>query len=278
MLHLLGLASVLLASALWLAGWTLAHEISFAIAGLLLTVAGVCEITVSTSRAIRFAWAPTVGKVLAFSLCVVLAAASLSFSKQIVHSLSRIDPKYLAEFTAILASLVLPLIYMTIAAALLAVFAIFQVLLVGLLAIGNSLFAQAKPFVEKRTRDRLSLFWYRIRNGKKPPAGTELRFEFLSQSEISLIVSPMAKMAVVVVLGGGLQMLIDGYPILRPSLARALVVLEYRTGGGCHNIDASLPVVYMDDGWASVARLTNTGYVFTTEKCEFDAPNLAVPK
>ena len=110
-------------------------------------VAGVCEITVQAKRVFKQAWAKTAGKLLSLSLGVMLTAVTVSMAKQTVHSLAHVDPKYMGEFTAVVAAGLLPLVYLGAAGVLLLLWAALQVLLLGVVLFGSSLLTQTRPLM-----------------------------------------------------------------------------------------------------------------------------------
>jgi hypothetical protein len=233
-------------------------------------VAGVCEITVQARRVLKQAWAQTAGKIVSVSLGVILTAVTVSMAKQTVHSLAHIDPKYMTEFTAAVAAGLLPLVYVGAAGALLLLWALFQVVLMGPLLLGSSLLTQPKPLVGDRLQSRVRVFWYRIRKGKRPPGGILPDPGFLPQYEVSLVGSVLSKVAVGWALAHVGEGLAFALPDATPLLSKAMVELEYRPASSCRNINAQLGVVYMDDGNVSVARFQNGRYRFTVEKCEYE--------
>jgi hypothetical protein len=233
-----------------------------------LALAGVCEITVQTKRVLKQAWAQMAGKIVSVSLGVILTAVTVSMAKQTVHSLAHVDPKYMAEFTAAVAAGLLPLVFLGTAAALLLLWAILQMVLLGAVFFGGILLEQAKPLVGERLQNRVRLFWYRIRTGRRPPHGVLPTAGFMPQHEVSLVGSMLSKVAVVWVLAQAGKGLAVAAPETIPLLTKVMVRLEYRPAPSCRNLAAPLGVVYMDDGNVSVARLKNGLYQFTVEKCE----------
>ena len=269
-LHLLGLGVAMLSLAAALAaGLYEDASLVMAPAFAVLTVAGVCEITVQTKRILKQAWAQTAGKILSLSFGVALAAVTVAMAKQTVHSLAHIDPKYMTEFTAVVAAALLPIVYLGAASALLAIWACFQILLLGAVLFGGSFLAQAKPLIGERTENRVRLFWFRIRNGRRPQGGKMPNAAFMPQHEVSLVGSVLSKLAVVVCFAQVLQGVATEVPAASPLLTKTMVDLEYRPESGCRNIGADLGVVYMDDGNVSVARIQDGRYAFTVEKCEY---------
>jgi hypothetical protein len=202
------------------------------------------------------------------SLGVMLTAVAVSMAKHTVHSLAHIDPKYMTEFTAAVTAGLLPLVYVGAAGALLLLWALFQVALLGPLLFGSSLLTQPKPLAGGRVQ-RLRVFWYRIRKGERPSGGLLPDPGFMPQYEVSLIGSVLSKVAVGWALAHVGEGLAFALPDVTPILAKAMVELEYRPASSCRNIDAQLGVVYMDDGNVSVARLQDGRYRFTVEKCEY---------
>jgi len=209
------------------------------------------------------------GKIISLSLGVMLTAATVSMAKQTVHSLAHVDPKYMTEFTAAVTAGLLPLVYLGVAGTILLLWAAVQILLLGAVLFGGSLLTQVKPLIGERAQNRVRLFWYRIRTGKRPPGGVMPSVGVMPQHEVSLVGSVLSKIAVVWLfaqVGEGVNVTV---PEATPLLAKAMVSLEYRPASSCRNIDAGLSVVYMDDGNVSVARFKDNQYQFTVEKCEY---------
>ena len=235
----------------------------------ILAVSGICETIVRISRIAKSVWAPTVGKILSVSVCVILAAISLSMAKQATHALAQIDPKYLTEFVAVATFIFIPIVYMSAAATVLLIYAAFQFMLLFLLALGDMIFGQTQIFLTNGSRERLRLYWYRIINGHRPVGGIVPKIGFLPKAHISLMASPLSKLAVVALMSSLLSDPVRALAVVHPLMTTALVALEYRSGSQCKNVGDVLPVAYMEDGWVSVARRDGDAYVFGVQRCTF---------
>jgi hypothetical protein len=268
-LHLLGIAMLFTSVAGLVAGLYSDARIGMVPTFAVFAVAGVCEITVQAKRMFKQAWAKTAGKILSLSLGVMLTAVTVSMAKQTVHSLAHVDPKYMAEFTAVVAAGLLPLVYLGAAGVLLLLWAALQVLLLVVILFGSSLLTQTRPLMGDGAQNRVRLFWYRIRTGKRPPDGVLPASGFMPQHEVSLIGSVVSKLVVGLALaqmGEGLAIAVPG---ATPWMEHAMVSLEYRPASSCRNIDARFGVVYLDGGKVSVARFYGGSYRFSVEKCEY---------
>lgn len=271
-LHYLALAIVFLSVACMAGGW-IAHGLAGIDAAIaVLAIAGLCDTVVLVSRIVRSSWAPTLGKVLSISVCVILLAISLSMAKQATHGLAQIDPKYLTEFVAVLTFLFIPVVYLHAAAAVLMVWATGQLLVLSVLAFGDMLLGQPLLLFASGWKKRLELRWYRLVHGHKPPGGVVPKAGMLPQAHITLVASPLSKLAVVVVLSPLMQDPVEALPSLKPAMASALVEMEYRSGSRCKDIGAAAKVAYMENGWVSVARGEKGNHVFDVVQCEFTRP------
>lgn len=268
-LHLLGIAMSFLSVAGLVSGLYSDVRIGMMPAFSVFVVAGICEITVQTKRVLKQAWAKLVGKIISLSLGVMLTAVTVSMAKQTVHSLAHVDPKYLTEFTAVAAAGLMPLMYLGAAGVVLLLWAMIQTLLLGAVFVGTGLLSQAKPFIGEGVQQRMRLFWYRIRIGRRPPGGVVPTAGFMPQHEVSLVGSVLSKLAVVCLLVQAGEGVAVAVPDVTPLLIKAMVRLEFRAASSCRNVDAGLGVVYIDRGNVLVARPQNGHYLFTVEKCEY---------
>lgn len=244
-------------------------QVGITSAGILLAVAGLCEIAVLTSRVLQYAWAPFLGKVITLVLGGVLTALSVVFAKQAVHEVLNIDPKYFSELVVIGAAIFLPLVFLTAVAGFVAIYAFFQLWVFGLLILADTVLVHVKPFSDNGVLASVRMYWYRIRNGRRPPGRVMAEAGLLPEHRITLIASALSKIAVAVILFKALGAVTQVLPDVRPYLARVVVELEYRTGSSCANIDPALPVAYMENGWVSVARREGENYRFEIETCSF---------
>jgi hypothetical protein len=271
-LHLLGIGAVLLLMAGLVSGVYKDVRTGMTPVFAIFAVAGICEITVQAKRILKQAWAKTAGKVISLSLGGILTAVTVSMAKQTVHSLAHIDPKYMAEFTAVVVAGMLPLVYLGVAGALLLLWAVIQILVVVVL-FASGMFTQAMPWIGNCVQNRARLLWYRICKGRRPSGGAMPVTSFMPQHEVSLVGSVISKFAVVGMLAQVVDDVSAEVPRATPLLAKTMVQLEYRPASSCRNIDARLAVVYMDDGYVSVASFRDGRYHFRVEKCEYGGEN-----
>ena len=267
-LHVLGFALGLLWTSIVVGLQADAEPVYWA-AVIVLGIAGVCEITVQMGRIVRKAWAPLLGKIIAVSFGVALAALALSSAKQLAHAISPIDTKYMSEFTAIVAALYLPFMYLAAAGVAMAVYALFQVFVFWVVSSAGMIAENLRPFLGEHNNMRLRMYWYRIRCGKRPPGGVLPPMTSFPPSEISLFVSPISKVIVATVLVGGVQEVTKFLPHALPFLTRTMVEVEYRQNSGCRGLPRGARVVYMDDGNISIAEVKGNSFTFRVGACNY---------
>lgn len=275
MLHGIGAAIGLFSSALSIAGWPVLGGFGLQATMGLFMAAGVCDIALRTTRVLKAAWAPVAGKIWSASIGVALTALTACLAKQLIQNLSHIDPKYFTEFIVVLTACLAPFVYMMAFAVILSLYAMFQIIVFGLVAFVGAFYGQARPLFPKKWYQRVRLFWYRIRMGKKPPGEVVPSSGPLSQGEISLLASPISTVAVVYALITILQSTVQVFPHAQPILARAMVAIEYRQGGACRNIGREVRLAYMDDGLVSIATWNGVSYEFEVKKCEYEEAGTA---
>jgi hypothetical protein len=266
-LHALSFALAFVAIAAVFGAGHVAGEFAMHGVLVLLALAGVFDATVLISRIIKQAWVRAAGKLLALKVCVALAAGSLAAAKGIAHAVSHIDPKYLTEFTAVVACCMLPLFYAKAVAFVLLLHAAFQMLLFFLAAAGSALFTLFTLPRRPSPKKPLLLTLYRLRHGKNPPGKVLPRPGFLSNEQILQATAPLSKLALAGLLLIGGKAIEDRLPLIHPFFAKLLVSMEYRPGSSCTNIDPALPVAYMEDGSVSVAHTTSGAITFSVRKC-----------
>ena len=270
LLHVFGFASAVGAIALTVGGApNFAHTIMNAVL-FVFAMAGLCDVLALSSQIVKRTWARAMGKVLALTVSVALAAVSLSLAKNVTHSVAHIDPKYLSEFTVVLTSFFLPLVYVTAVSTALLVYGLIQICMMGIVMTVTSLFTAIPPELGRGRRNAARLFWYRLRHGKCPPGRIVAPTGFMPDEDIMLVTAPLSKIALGVVLWSAIHLIMQGLPLLTPALLNLIVSIEYRSNSSCTNIDMHLPVVYMEDGYVSVARRSSSGFDFEVVKCEFD--------
>lgn len=268
-LQYLSFGLVFLSIAFIAAGWQSASIPAMGVAVVVLAAAGLCETVVRISRVAKSMWAPMIGKILSVSVCVILAAISLSMAKQATHALVQIDPKYLTEFVSVVTFIFIPIVYLSTAAVVLLLYAVLQFLVLFALAIGDMIFGQTQIFLGSGPKERLRLYFYRIVHGRKPLGGKVPKAGFLPKAHISLLASPLSKLAFVMVLSPLLSNPVGAHSAIKPALETALLALEYRDSSRCLKFEASSLVAYMEDGWVSVAHKENGTYIFEVRKCNF---------
>lgn len=268
-LHYLAVSVMFFSIVVQLGGWAEARTAGLVVVTVVLAIAGLCETTVRTSRIVKSAWAPTIGKLLSVSVCVILAAISLAIAKQVTHSLVNIDPKYFIEFVSITTFLVLPLTYLTVAAGLLGVYAVFQFVTVLAIGVADMFLAPLQPVIGNGIRTKIGLYWYRILNGHKPLNNVIPKLGLFSPGKVALIASPMSKFAVVLLASGLVEMATEIFPNIRSTMTDVLISLEYRAHHRCVNIAQDSLVAYMEDGWVSVAIKSEDSYKFDIVRCSF---------
>lgn len=239
------------------------------VVGFILALAGICEMTTQATRLLKKAWSPILGKVLAISVGVAITVIALSRAKQLVHSLSPIDTKYMAEFTTLVTAFYLPMVFIAAVGVGMAIYASCQLLVLVIFTFYSNLMMQSSPVLGGNLIKRQQIFWYRIKEGKRPPGNILPPWKFLSQLEISMLMSLLSKIVLASMLVRVVDASTTSFPLMAPWLKTQIVSIEYRTGGACKNIDKSLGVVYMDDGNVSVARPSKDGYTFNVEACQF---------
>ena len=239
------------------------------VAGFILAMAGVCEMATQTTRLLKKAWAPILGKVLVISLGAAITAIALSQAKQLVHSLSPIDTKYFVEFTTLLTAIYLPMVFLTTIGVGMGLYASCQMLVLIIFTFGSNLMIQSRAVLGDSWMEKRRMFWHRIREGKRPPGNVLPPPKFLSEFEVSMFMSPLSKIILAWMLVHGVEFSAKLLPSIAPWLKSALVKIEYRAGSTCQNIDEKLSVVYMDDGNVSVARRDENSYTFKVEACEY---------
>lgn len=267
--HLLALAFCVLSMAVYIGiGINESMPIIW-VTELILTVAAICEMKMQATNLLKKAWAPVLGKVLAISVGVAVAAIALSRAKQFVHSLSPIDTKYVTEFTTLIAAIYSPMLFITAIGVGMALYASCQLLILAILAVSSNMMIQSRALLGDTWMERQRMFWYRMREGKRPPGNILPPQKLLSEFEISMIMSPLSKIVLALLLVKGVEASIASLPLMAPWLKTAMVKIEYRSDSACKNIDKHLGVVYMDDGNVSVARHGTGGYTFDVEACDF---------
>jgi hypothetical protein len=266
--HLLGLALGFFWSSIYVGLQVDAKPLLWS-AMFVLGIAGVCEITVQMGKVWRKAWAPVLGKILAVSLGVALAALALSSAKKVTHAISPIDPKYMSEFTTIVAAFYLPIVYLAMAGVAVAAYALFQVFVFWLVSMAGMFTEQLKPILGENKNARLRLYWYRIRCGKRPRGSVLPPAASLDSAGISLLASPISKMIVATVLVSGVQEISKLLPLATGILTRTMVEVEYKENSGCKDLPRGVRVVYMDDGNVSIAERNLDGYTFKVGTCKY---------
>ncbi|MGK5063002.1 hypothetical protein [Janthinobacterium sp. LB3P112] len=239
------------------------------VVGFILALAGICEMMTQATRLLKKAWSPLLGKVLAISVGVAITVIALSRAKQLVHSLSPIDTKYMVEFTTLVTAFYLPMVFITAVGVGMAIYASCQLLVLTIFTVYSNLMMQSSAVLGENFIKRQQMFWYRIKEGKRPPGKMLPPRKFLSQLEISMLMSPLSKIVLAWILVQGVDASTTSFPSMAPWLKTQIVAIEYRSGSACKNIDKGLGVVYMDDGNVSVARPGKDGYTFNVEACQF---------
>jgi len=239
------------------------------VAGVLFACAGCIDIIANMQRILQAAWAPAVGKLLAVTLCVALAAVSLSLAKGYAHTLIHIDPKHLAEFNAILGVCLLPVVY---GIALTACVGIYGLLQLVILCVFMMVTAPMYAYIGERYRDRMRLARFRILHGKRPLSNRLPGRKIFAVDDWPHIAKPIGTLAVAFVLSSLLQSVIAVLPTAEPTLTTMLVGLEYRKASACTNISKDLPVAYMDNGLVSVALPHGSIFQFEVRQCDFFEP------
>ncbi|WP_425252964.1 hypothetical protein ACPJXG_28290 [Janthinobacterium sp. NFX145] len=239
------------------------------VAGSILAMAGICEMTTQATRLLKKAWGPILGKVLALSVGAAITVIALSKAKQLVHSLSSIDTKYVAEFTTLVTAFYLPMVFIAAIGVGMAIYASCQLLVLTIFTISNNLMIQSRAVLGESWMEKQQMFWYRISEGKRPSGNILPPRKFLSEFEISMLMSPLSKIILAWMLVQGVDASTTSLPLIAPWLKTQIVAIEYRSGSACKNINKNLGVVYMDDGNVSVARLGKDGYIFNIEACQF---------
>lgn len=239
------------------------------VSGAILATAGICEMMTQTTRLLQKAWSPLLGKVLAISVGVALTMVALSRAKQLVHSLSPIDTKYVVEFTTLVTAFYSPMMFIAAIGAGMALYACCHLLVLVIFAASSTLMFQSRTLFGENWMSKRRMFWYRLSKGKRPPGNILPLPKVLSEFDIAMLMSPLSKILLAWMLAYGVEAATTSVPVMTPWLKTVLVEMEYRSGSACKNLDKTVPVVYMDDGNVSVARRGENGYTFTIETCKF---------
>ena len=196
----LSLAFGCASGALLFSQWEVAGQVGILTAGVLLAISGICEIAVLISRILQYAWAPVVGKIMTLLLGGALTALSVVLAKQAIHTVSNIDPKYFTELVVIGAAIFLPLVFLTVVAGVVAIYAMLQLAVFGLLMLSDMVLVHFKQFFDNGRFASVSMYWYRIHNGRRPPGRVMPEPGFLPDHRIALIASSFSKILVAAIL------------------------------------------------------------------------------
>ena len=235
----------------------------------LLFVAGVLDLIQRGTMLARRVWREILGKLFSVSFGAILLCLAISKAKTWIHSITHIDPKYLTEATAILAAILLPVMYSLFAVGLLYAFALLQLLGLLVYVPVTSLVEHSRTFIGKANHERLKSWWYRITTGTEPPDGVAPKKSIFDG--LAVFVRPISTIAIIYVFTQAYATAKGFLPQLWPHMTTALVALEYRHGSSCPGFEKGVGVVYMEDGNISVVRQTEAGPVFSVESCKYQA-------
>ncbi len=268
-LHAAALGTGFLSTAATLGGYKAAGHASMLLCIALLFSAGVVDIGTRGTWLIRRLWSDMLGKIFSVSFGAVLLALAIIKAKGWIHSVTHIDPKYLIESTAILAAVLLPVMYWLFGIFLLCVVAVLQMLGMVLFAFGTIIAGHLGTLTGQHWRERLRLLWYRLANGKRPPNDKVPNGLAVVLDDMSVFVRPISTVAVIFAFVMVYDALGRVAPQVQPYATSTLVALEYRQGGSCAGFENTLGVVYMEDGHVSVARRVGDRLAFSVEDCKF---------
>lgn len=268
-LHASGFAACFAYTAAFFAGYQGLATLFLCLLAFFLSIAGLVDLIIWGNLFFRNVWNEVLGKIFAVSVGAALLAGGISVAKNIVHSITHVDPKYFIEATALLSSLLVPAAYCLFGMALLYLFSLIQLLRFGVFVFGAMLAQQFVGFVGPGGREKMRLLWYRLANGKRPVMNQIPKKRFLEMAQVSLIAKPISTICLTSLAAWGLQGVFEHASLLRPLAEQAIVQLEYRTESSCAGLEPGTAVAYMDDGKISKATRQGDKFSFTVGSCNF---------
>lgn len=211
----------------------------------------------------RVTWARSIGKILLAGIGAALFYIAIAIAKHVVHGITATDPKYYSEFTSLFAMVLMPLLYLVLGSALLALWAIVQLVIAfAILALGSimgGITSNAPTWKH---------FLYRLQQGKRPPrdyrppAG-DLRWAVVWMRPFGLLLS-------VGLILSAISYLLQTYEKpLEAAMVKTLVAIEYKGGGKCLGLPAGAEVAYLEKGTVSIVEQIQQRFSFSTQRCDF---------
>lgn len=256
--------AVLMASALiaWVLSSALVFHTGTWVWVVLLAMMGAVECCQRIHRMMKTAWARAVGRLMLLGLGALVGVVAHVIANHAAHQISQIDPKYCPNFVALMTILLTPLLYVYSVAALVAVWAVLElVVLFVLYAVSQVLHLIAIGFNQS---SRLDVAIYRLVYGYRPSA--RYRKELFEDGQV-FTMRTLSMVACVIGILLGLGSLVEGQEARLGWWSRAaLVAMDFQSGDRCavDMKDAYLP---LDGDWISVAHHQGRELVFTRTRC-----------
>ncbi len=186
-----------------------------------------------------------------------------SFSKQVVHKITGIDPVYYSDFVNIFMvfnTILFSLIIVQAAISILGLIPIIKVFIIDTADMVWSTFTNIINIRQVQKKDSIAKKSEPIMTKKK-----DKDEKFYPLYSFSNLIGAM----VITHLIGLITLPLLDFKTTHPYIKSLLIQFEYKSNSGCINLNKSDKVVYIGDGAVSVARWDNVleKYILSTQKC-----------
>ncbi|WP_215779863.1 hypothetical protein [Paludibacterium sp. B53371] len=226
----------------------------FFIAGVCLATAGFLDFLQAAYKLTKYAWSRAMGKALLGVAGTTAYFIASAMAKSVIAPALAYDPKYFADSVSIFQTLLTPIAYINICAAIIAPCCIFVVVINTLFIFSTLQWKQLRQIFTQPSRVnklRLASLPKRLWTGRKYVR----QFVLFDWNETRPIIRPMAILAAASAIFALTSQAASFNIGLRQRFIRSIVVaIEFRSGATCNNAPVLFPANYAEPGILLIAK------------------------